>query len=89
MNGQQPQKQNQLLQTSRLAGIAAKAGDMNQLKECARALSNAGGSFAAASRANLGQKPVQMPHLTKQAGNQGGTPHRSITQDRPPQGHGR
>lgn len=87
MNGQQPQKVNNLVQNTRLAGIAAKAGDMNQLKECARALSNAG-SFANDSRATLGQKPVQMPHLTRQAGNQG-TPARGIHQDRPPQAHGR
>lgn len=86
MDGQQPPKLS-IVQHARLTGNAAKAGDMNQLKECARALCNAG-SFAAASRATLGQKPVQMPHLTRKAGNEG-TPARGIHQDRPPQAHGR
>ena len=89
MNGEQPQKVNNLVQNARLAGVAAKAGDMNQLRECARALGNVGGSIAKDSRATLGQKPVQMPHLTRKAGNQGGTPARGIHQDRPPQAHGR
>jgi len=92
VNGAQPQKVNQLVLNTRAAGIAAKAGDMNQLRECARAisaLSQAGGSFASASRANLGNKPSQLPHLTRKAGGQEGTPHRAVTQDRPPQGHSR
>jgi len=89
MNGAQPQKSNNLVQTTRMAGIAAKSGNETQLKECIRALGNAGGSFATASKATLGTKPSPLPALTRKAGNSEGTPHRAIQQDRPAQGHSR
>jgi hypothetical protein len=89
MNGAEPQKTNNLVQTTRMAGLAARAGNENQLKECIRALGNAGGSFATASKATLGTKPSPLPHLTKKAGNSDGIPHKAIQRDRPPQGHSR
>lgn len=89
MDGEQPQKTNNLVGQTRMAGIAAKASDMKKLRECARAIGGAGGSSTAStSRASLGNLPSQLPHLTRKAGNQG-TPARGIHQDRPPQSHGR
>jgi len=90
MNGDQPDKvTNNLVQLTRAAGLAVKAGDMTQLKDCVRALGAAGGSFANSGRESLGNKPAQLPHLTRKAGGQEGTPHRAIQQDRPAQGHSR
>jgi hypothetical protein len=89
MNGAEPQKTNNLVQLTRAAGVASRAGNESQLRQAIQALGNAGGSFASASRATLGNKPVQLPQLTRKAGGQEGTPHRAIQQNRPPQGHGR
>jgi hypothetical protein len=89
MNGAEPQKANNLVQITRAAGVAARAGNESQLREAVRALGNAGGKFASASRESLGNKPVQLPQLTRKTGGQEGTPHRAIQQDRPAQGHSR
>jgi hypothetical protein len=89
MNGAEPQKVNNLVQSTRMVAISAKAGNENQLKEAIKAIGTAGGSFAAASRATLGKLPTQLPNLTRKVGGQEGTPVRGITQDRPAQGHSR
>lgn len=89
MNGAEAQNTNKLVQSTRMVAISARAGNESQLKEAIKAIGNAGGSFAEASRATLGNKPTQLPHLTRKAGNQEGTNHRAIQQDRPAQGHSR
>jgi hypothetical protein len=90
MNGAEPQKTNNLVQSTRMVAISARAGNESQLKEAIKAIGNAGGSFSASkSRETLGKLPTQLPHLTRKAGGQEGTPVRGITQDRPAQGHGR
>jgi hypothetical protein len=91
MNGAQPQKtHNNLVATTRMAGVASRAGDMSQLQQCAKALGKAGGSLSAASNGDLGNKPSQLPHLTtRKTGNEEGTQQRGITQERPARGHSR
>jgi hypothetical protein len=88
MNGAEPQKNN-LVQNTKMAGIAARAGNDNALKEAARAIAKAGGTIESASKATLGNKPSQLPHLTRKAGNSEDIKHREITQDRPARGHSR
>jgi hypothetical protein len=88
MSGAEPQK-NSLVQNTKMAGIAARAGNDNALKEAARAIAKAGGTIESASKATLGNKPSQLPHLTRKAGNAEDTRHRAINHERPPQGHSR
>jgi general stress protein YciG len=80
--------QNQLVQNTREAGIALRAGDMNQLRELARTIGKAGGAVSLASAADLGNKPSQLTEMTRKAGNQSDANHRAVYHDRPPPGHG-
>ncbi len=89
MENTQAKKPNSLVETTRAAGHAVRAGNMDQLRDLAKALTKAGGTISQDSRETLGQKPSQLPHLTKKAGNQNDANHRAITHDRPPPGHGR
>jgi hypothetical protein len=76
-------------QNTRAAGAALRSGDLTQLKDLARSIGAAGGSFSAASAADLGNKPAQLTHLTvRKAGNENNANQREITRDRPPPGHG-
>jgi hypothetical protein len=90
MNGAQPHKAiNNLTQLTRAAGLALREGDMGQLRECVSAIAKAGGTIESASKATLGNKPSQLPHLTRKAGNAEDTRHRAINHERPSQGHSR